>query len=294
VVGVLSVLSKLGPAAGAGAAGRFKEFVATYTWGGVGYGSVLTTGKAASRLLFANTVGLLPLLLVAGWVLAKSQKPASGSRWRSWLPLGVAILGVASMRNYFGVHPWMSVPMLLVGVVPSLRLLLAREAAPAAEPQPPTGRKMLAPAAFLAGCFAYSAVVMLMQSVHNAEINTLLNMVRHHTRRSDVIVLVQTTDPKMVAEAKTQTVYMDRRVVVVKDLSEWSGEAERAFVVSQAKFEQLPLVARTAQPAAASWPLVRDLLDWYATRVARRLPTEHHFRFGATCYLYELSGAPKP
>jgi hypothetical protein len=293
VVGALSVLSKIGGAAGPGQAGAFKDFVAAYTWGPGGYGSGMTTGKAALRLLFANTVGLLPLLLVGAWVLARGEKPADGSRWRSLWPLAAAILGVASMRNYFGVHPWMSVPMLLVGVVCSLRVLVVRESGAAAQTPAPSGRGMLAPAGFLAGCFAYAVVVTLMQRVHNAEAYSLLSMVRDHTVRADVIVLVQATDPQMAADAEVQMCCMDRRVVVLKDLSDWSGWAERAFVVSRAKFEQLPLVATTTPPAAASWPLVQDVLAWYAQRVARRVPGEQHFRFGTTCYLYELSGAPR-
>jgi hypothetical protein len=280
VVGI-SVLDK------AGTGGGFMGFLAGYTWGAKGYGTYLTLDRALVRLLFVGTAGLLPLLLVCGYVLAQRARSNPERLWVAFLPLGVAVISVGLMRNYFGHHPWIAVPAYLVGLILSLRLLVEGRKETSTAPETQAGGKILAPAAFLAGCFVYAAVVTILASLHNSDPRALMTLLRTHTARSDVIVLAD-TDPSLAGVAADIAEFADRRVVVLKDPSSGEPIGGRAFLLSTSGEVKLPVVARTSQPALASWPLVRELLAFYTARVSRRLPGNQGLKPG-TCYLYELN-----
>src|SRR5437773_7995719 len=93
------------------------HFLAGYAWGNIGYGQGLTTGRAIVRLATVNTLGLFPLLLLCVYVMIKRPRAAHSQKWLCVLPLLTTILGIGALRNYFGHHPWMAGPFLLVGVV---------------------------------------------------------------------------------------------------------------------------------------------------------------------------------
>jgi hypothetical protein len=280
LVAGISVLDKRG---GAG----FKDFLGWYLWGSGGYGTYLTADRAVVRLLFVGTAGLLPLLLVYGYVLAQRAKWNSKEPWVAFLPLGAAVLGVGVMRNYFGTVPWMAAPAFLAALVLSMRLMVEGKNGTSTVPDTQVGRKMLAPVAFLAGCFVYASGTIVVASLKDSEARALVTLVRAHTARSDTIVLVD-TDPRLAGIAGGVADFADRRVVVLNDLSAGEYIGGRAFLLSTSGEVKLPLLAKTSQPALASWPLVRDLLALYSTRVARRLPGDQGLRPG-TCYLYELN-----
>jgi hypothetical protein len=120
VLGVVSVISKAGARGTADAS--VLQFILSYTWGNIGYGLNLTTGTTMLRLVFVNGVGLLPLLLIFGYVVAERLR----RRRRIWpfmWPLALAMMDLIIMRNYFGHHPWLAALLLLVGLIFSLTLL---------------------------------------------------------------------------------------------------------------------------------------------------------------------------
>ncbi len=281
LVTAISVLDKQSGCA------SFKDFLGDYLWGSGGYGAYLTTDRAALRLLFVGVAGLLPLLLVCGYVLAQRAKWNRKNTWGAFLPLGAAGLGVAVMRNYFGTVPWMAAAVFLAALVLSMRLMLEEKMDLSTVPERQVGWGTLRAVAFLAGCFVYAAGVTVMASLYDLESRVLVTLVRTHTARSDTIVLVD-TDPRLASIATAVADFADRRVVVLNDLSAWMHVGGRAFLLSTSGEVKLPLVARTSQPALASWPLVQDLLGCYSTRVARRLPGDQRLTPG-TCYLYELN-----
>ena len=83
VVAGVSVLGKLSYASASGQSSNLKDFLAAYTLGGTGYGIGMTMAKAMVRLGFVNAMGLLPLLLVLGYVLAKHPRRDGANLW--WL-----------------------------------------------------------------------------------------------------------------------------------------------------------------------------------------------------------------
>jgi hypothetical protein len=280
LIGGMSVLEKREGHA------SFSDFLGGYAWGSGGYGTFLTVDRAAVRLLFVATAGLLPLLLVCGYLLARHRTSSRRRRWFAFSPLAVGILGVGVLRNYFGHHPWMAAPVFLVGLVLSMGLVVQTgQAAPTVGEMQARG-KILGPAAFLGGCFAYGAVVVVMSSLQNWEAQALVALLRAHTARSDTIVMAE-TDAMLVEHSGTISEYADRRVLVVPDLSRFDGSGSRAFLLSPSGELRLPLVARTLEPALASWPLVERMLGLYSKSVARRMPGNRGLRPG-TCYLYEL------
>ena len=94
--------------------------------------------------------------------------------------------------------------------------------------------------------------------------------------------------PKLASIAIGIAQYGDGRVVVLNDLSVGEHIGGRAFLLPTSGEVKLHSVAMASEPALASWPLVRELLALYSTKVSRRLPGNRGLRPG-TCYLYELN-----
>jgi hypothetical protein len=84
---------------------NFAHWLAGYTWGNSGYGQGLTTSRALVRLATVNTLGLLSLLLLCVYVIAKRFRSGHSRNWLGVLPLLTTILEIGALRNYFGHHP---------------------------------------------------------------------------------------------------------------------------------------------------------------------------------------------
>ena len=116
----------------AGSGGGLLLFLRGYTWGAIGYGLGLTTVTAFARLAVVNGIGLLPLILLGGWEAKKYFHPVELKSWLAISPFALTLAEIGFMRNYFGHHPWMAGPLLLVGIIFSLVLLRTRDVNPAA------------------------------------------------------------------------------------------------------------------------------------------------------------------
>jgi hypothetical protein len=287
VVGALSVLDKMGDGNGAAAAGggSFLTFLAGYTWGHVGYGADLTTIKAAVRLGAVNSAGLLPLIFFAIWLAVKIRGSNRAPDVLAFLPFAAAVLGVMTLRNYFGHHPWMAAPMLLPGLVLSLCLLVKRNA-----PEKIAGVKTSAGPVFLAGCLLYAVTVLGAHRAYHSEAMELSSLVRQHTARTDTIALVESLDPQIAAQWKSLSESCDRHVVVLSDLNAPPAD-ENIFVLSATDLNgQLPVVAKSEKSVLLTLPLIRELSEWYKQKISRRDAQDRHFDFtaGATFVLYHL------
>lgn len=296
VVGGLSVLDKMGVGQSAGAPVSFQAFLAGYTWGHSGYGEDLTTVKAMVRLGVVNSIGLLPLLALLVYLLAKLRKSGGGRILPALLPFTAAALGVMSMRNYFGHHPWMAAPLLLPGLVLSLALL-RRQIADETRVQPGP----LQGALFLLGCGVYALLVVGAYRAYHAENLDVLALIRQHTARADTIVLVENLDARLAFQAGNLAENGDRRLVVLPTLETPVTGAGNFFVLSATNLSgRLPVVARSEKPALLSSPLVRKLSAWYASHIARRRfkdqPMEQHAGFSASTdfALYRLNQPARP
>jgi hypothetical protein len=289
LIGSILVRQKLG--SGAGGSVGFKDYFASYGWGAGGYGTYLTMGRAVMRVLFVGVVGLLPLLLVCAYMLINRPKSNAMRVWIAFSPLAAGILEICVMRNWLGHHPWITASVFLVGLILSMKLIAERLEESSSAGESRGGGKVLLPAAFLAGCFAYGAVVISLADLHNADAHAVVALLRVHTARSDAIVIME-TDLALAGSADTVAGYGDRRVVVLPDLSAVEQVGGRAFLISTSAEIRLPLVARTSPPALLSNPLVQKMLALYSRKIARRFPKNQGLRPGS-CYLYELKRDPQ-
>ncbi len=259
------------------------RFIRGYTWGNVGYGAGLTTSKAFMRLVFVNGIGLLPLLVVCGGVAVKCLPRGGGKNWYALTPLALTVLEVGFMRNYFGHHPWMAAPVLLVGLVFSLVLLRVHPESSSAAPGRMNG-SLLLPAIVLV-CFIYSLAVVEFFRANGLNGLTLAGLVRHHTERSDWIVVVKSIDPQTTEIAPRLDEHLDRHVLVVDDLDHLP--AGRDFVIlSAVPAGGLGLRAQASVGGPASQSLLQKTGDWFNHSIARRQPGDR-IDFAGTYFLYE-------
>ena len=286
VVGSLAVIDKMGSNAGPAGAGHFLDFVAGYTWGHTGYGVHLTTIKAIVRLSVVNCIGLLPLLGFIAWFLVKFRYPNPRKDMLSFLPLLGSIVGIITMRNYFGHHPWMATPMLLPGLVLSLVLLLR----PCAN-ESNSGKHLFGGWQYIVCCFFYALLVLLSYRLYQADSLDVASFVRQHTARTDIIAVAENLDPQMARQIGPLSERCDRHLVVLDDLKNPLIVEGNIFVLSATRLpSQYTMIAQSKRSSSFTMPLVRDLSAFYAQKIARRPAEDRHFDYtaNATFCLYRL------
>jgi hypothetical protein len=273
LLGIVSVMFKARNGGAGGA--NLLEFLLSYTWGNIGYGLDLTTGKAPLRLAFVNGVGLLPLLLIFGYVIGGRLRRRQGIV-PFVSPLALAVLDLVIMRNYFGHHPWLAAPVLLVGIVFSLALLRTDNVIG------------IGPRSFEAGvnwqtalgvvtvsfcCFAYGLSVLFFLRANDYSLLSLVRLIRHETGRSDLVVLVKEADPQTVQLAARLPEIFDRRLMVINELSDLPAVKTGAVILSAVPLDgKLRLMAQSesGEMNARSWET--KVADWFNNFIARRRP----------------------
>jgi hypothetical protein len=261
------------------------QFIRSYTWGDVGYGSGLTTGKALLRLAFVNGIGLLPLFVICGCAATKHFQHGSLKSWFAFSPFALAVAEIGFMRNYFGHHPWMAAPLLLVGLIFSLVLLRVHDERDAAVSSRDV-KTVFVPALALL-CFIYGLVVVFFFRANEANVLSLVNLVRQHTERSNCIVIVKNLDPETARMAPRFDEVLDRHVVVADDLDHLPASGASIVILSTASSSGvLNLLAQTSGGGAnsQSWP--RKTADWFNHSIARRRPGDR-LELADTYFLYE-------
>ncbi|MDR3457173.1 MAG: hypothetical protein P4N60_06975 [Verrucomicrobiae bacterium] len=275
-----SMLAKSGGAAvGGGGAGQ--HFLGGYTWGNYGYGEGLTTSRAFIRIFFITTIGLLPVLLL--WAMTAFHKfrvaPANG--FIALLPLGVALLEIAAMRNYFGHHPWMAPPVVIVGLIFSINLLSAT----ATESRPATGGGLKRLVFIAAVCLVYGLAVVSFYRANGSEGRSLTRMVRHETARTDWIVLVKNVDPVTAQQSDRLDGTLDRHVVVVDDLKDLpAGQSLAILTAVPMNGGQLIAQERVGSGSGLDAVLPKAA-DWFNRTISRRKPGDRP-EFASQYYLY--------
>jgi hypothetical protein len=274
----VSVAAKYGHSAQTGGG-----VLGSYTWGNTGYGTDLSASRAFIRIGFANVIGLFPLWLVLVYAVRRRIQAGTDFSLKIFSPLAMAIADLIMMRNYFGHHPWMAGPVLIVGIIFSLALLRI--------PEPKTKEEFsfkLMPALGLGG-FAYGLAVLIFLRTNENELLALAQLVRQNTARSDTIVL-ERSDSRTTALADRLAEVLDRRVIVVNDLQDLAGQKEHWVILSATKLNgPLPLVAQSAEQSQSS---LAHITDWFNHTVARRKPGDR-LEVSDAYFLYE-SKLPAP
>lgn len=264
--------------------GNLGAFIRGYTWGNVGYGLGLTTGKAFVRLGFVNLVALLPLFVAGGVVAAKHFRLGDIKSWFALSPLALAGLDICIMRNYFGHHPWMAAPVLLVGLIFFMVLLRSQTEVPAATTERKTGGLLLPATALV--CFLYGLTVVGFFRANELNGLALAGLVSHHTARADCLVIVKNLDPQTAEIAPQISYNMDRRVLVVDDLTHLPADESRLVILSAVPAGGTLKLRAQGGSGAGSQPLMQKACAWFNRVIARRRPGDRT-DYAGTYYLYE-------
>ena len=267
----------------AGATGHAKplQILAGYTWGSGGYGEGLTTGRAFLRLAVVNGVGLLPLGLVLVYATAQRMRAGAGFPWIAFAPLVLTVMDIVIMRNYFGHHPPMAGPLLLVGLVFSIALLRCTPPEDA-QKVPEKMSFKLAPALALAA-FVYGLAVLVCFRANENHLLHVAQLLRQNTARSDVIIVVKENDPATASQVPRLGEPVDRHVVVVDDFPTLAGETNHwVLLTSVDPGSSFKLVAQSAPPSQ-SW--IDKPGEWFSRVIARRSANDR-FDLSGPYYLY--------
>jgi hypothetical protein len=250
----------------------FVQFIQSYTWENVGYGLNLTSGKALLRLTFVNGVALLPLLPLFGWTIWR--------QFRGWRhscccisPVALALIEVVIMRNYFAHHPWLPSPLLLVSVILSLVLFHTDHVIGAGAAIPPATTRWQTPIAattIILCAFVYGLGVLFFVRGNQTDILSLVSLIRHATQRSALVVVVQNVDPLTAQVAARFPDFLDRHVMVVRDLKD-VPQADHVVILSAVPINVgLKLIAQSnnSESKWSSWQAKG--ISWFNNYIARR------------------------
>lgn len=280
---ITSVASKMTQTDGSSAG--LASMLQGYGWGNVGYGQDMTTRVAILRLLAANTVGLLPVLVYLGseWWRRRGQTVATGLFYL--LPVMMVAVELLVLRNYFGHHPWMSVHFVLLAII--LAAVIWKDRAGGTIVAGQTG--LPTRVSWLVAACAYSFVVLFAARVHNGQELAFAAMLRRETARDSTIVIRRDTDPALAEVSERLSRLTDRRFVVAQDSADPAlagASLEKAvFLSSVVPAQGRILVEKSLIESPA--PLVGPLLNWYSGHVAQRREGDQLKVPGDTFFLYE-------
>jgi hypothetical protein len=252
----------------AGATGHMKPVIvlAGYTWGSGGYGQGLTTGRAFVRLAVVNGAGLLPLGLALLYATAQRMRAGGGFPWFAFAPLALTVMDIVIMRNYFGHHPPMAGPLLLVGLVFSITLLRCVPSE-GAKNIPEKNSFKLAPALALAG-FVYGLAVLVCFRANENHLLFVTQLIRQNTARSDVIAIVKANDPATASQASRLDEPVDRHIIVADDFPALAAQTNHWLLLTSVNpGGSFKLVAQSVPPSQ-SWVSLPG--EWFSRFIAKR------------------------
>jgi hypothetical protein len=255
------------------------QIIAGYTWGSGGYGEGTSTGRAFLRLAFVNVIGLLPLWLIFIYALVRYARAGTRPLWLALAPLTLTIADVIIMRNYFGHHPWMAGPVLMIGTLFSLALLRPLPTADARETSEKIPFKVVCGVALL--CFVYGFAVLTFFRVNEMGLLNLVKLVQQHTARSDTIVLLK-SDSQTAPLVDRLIEPLDRHIIIVNGVQDLAAESHWV-ILSPVKLDAS--LALVAQSAADSHSWLTDVADWFNHSISKRAPGDR-LELPASYYLY--------
>lgn len=278
-VAAISVAAKYGSGTTAGAGSTGTSALLNYMWGNEGYGGGLTTGRAFVRLAFYNAISLFPMWVM--FIYAAGQRAWNGAKfsWQMFAPLAMAAADLVIMRNYFGHHPPMAGAVLLAGLIFSLVLLRA----PSLETKVPQAMPFRFVPGLAALGFVYGLAFLIFFRANEANMLALGHLVREHTARSDVMVVLK-TDTNTADMAARLEEPLDRHIVVADKVGDFAGEKDHIIILSAVPLgDSFSLVA---QSAARSQTWLNKVADWFNHTIAKRNPGDR-LEMADTYFLYE-------
>jgi len=268
----ISLMSRVG----GGAPGTaFIKLYNNYMFGPLGYDSSgMTWIKAITRLTAASAVCLLPLWLLLLWTICgvvRREKKIARNLVLPLLPLATSVFFIGALRNYFAHHPWMAGPVLIYGIVFSLRLLLDRIGSDSMTPVTNAPRDWLRFGAMALACFACGFVILSVFKINKTGENEILYLARQNTARHDVIFYSAKDDPWISLHTLQLQELMDRTLIPLADepVKKLPGQNGALFqLTDHALSADRNLVAKTESSPPQGF--IARILEWYRTHVSKR------------------------
>ena len=136
-------------------------------------------------------------------------------------------------------------------------------------------------------CFFYGLTVLMFFRANRANERLLINLVRHHTARSECLVIVKNLDPQTAQIAGRLDELLDRHMVVVDDLGHLPVENNHMSIISSVPVtNEVNLRAQTTGVVTTSPSWIIRAGSWFNHTIARRQPGDR-IDFADTYFLYE-------
>lgn len=288
-VGLVSVLHKMGGETGPRFS--FAQMFDAYLFGSGGYaGYSMSWVRAIVRIAAASIIGLLPLIAIYVWAQFREVRSRGAIGLRASLPLVVALLTIAGMRNYFAHHPWMAAPVLIIGLVLSICLAQGAEMRLPIFNGARSQALRLRSFAFAAICLFYACGVVMFLRFNAADEEALLKLVRNNTGRHDVLLYSAPGDPWLANNVKQLAGFFDRVMVERNQESSQNPLKGRNQYILTAFPEEFSgnTIAETVDDETALPGFARQALTLYRRRVAKRTPGDR-LELGRKYYLCQVS-----
>jgi hypothetical protein len=260
-----------------------------YLFGAVGYdGAPMSWRRALIRITVASVIGLLPLLAVYASQVYLCARRRGRTCLSAILPLALAGVSILLMRNYFAHHPWMAPPVIIMGIVLSMRLLQTPTFEHQVTPFQDSNRLRPAEFAVVGTALAYGLIIALITAV-NSEEDRLIRLVKFNTQRQDRIAFSSSRDNWIKLDQPRLELLCDRKFVELgEDGSARFRDSMPKYLLTASE-EPAPTrwKWRTTEPRGFFYRAADNMLAVYRVHIARRARGD---RIEApACYLYDLA-----
>ena len=236
----------------------------------------MTLGKALVRISAVSVIAWLPL--AAGGVVLWFRN-GLGERWRlSPLPLAAAIAMVFVVRNHSAHHPWVATCVIGLGLLFSLELLIAPQAASQ------SAFSYIGAATAAAFALVYCAGWITFDEFNKRDYNSLYALVSQNTPRHCFIVVSDSLTTDGIMKPENFSALVDRKVISAGD---WENQKDELARSGQPVFflthGTLPPGARLVDQSrcAPKWAdrFMTPLFDFYRGKISRRAPGDRALYF---------------
>lgn len=263
----------------------FGGFWNSYLWGPAGYDrNGMTLGKAFVRISAVSIIAWLPL--AAGGVVLWLRN-GLGERWRlSPLPLAAAVAMVFVVRNHSAHHPWVAICIIGLGLLFSLELLIAPQAASK------SAFSSIGVATAATFALVYCAGWNTLDEFNTRTYNSLFALIAQNTPRHCSIVVADSLTLDGIMKSENLSVMVDRKVMSAGDWESQKDKIARSgknvfFLTHGTLPPGAKMVALSQCPPKWTDRLMAPLFDFYRGKISRRAPGDRKVFF--TEYrLYEL------
>ena len=160
-------------------------FFNSYLCGAGGYGGLaMDWVTAIRRIAVANIIGLMPLLVGLLFVAVKLGLTQT-LKLSHFLPLAASIVCILILRNYFAAHPWMAAPIIILGLLATIKIL--SDSRLAKHPAANSSFSLFYCILIAVFSLTYAWGISKVFALNSLASDSIATMVKTHTQRSDLI-----------------------------------------------------------------------------------------------------------